>query len=53
MSFSFNPALPADLDWIRADLGDTESTTALLSNEQIAAVLAVEQALDDTPESGA
>ena len=47
MTFSFNPALPADLDWIRADLGDTESTTALLSNEQITAVLTAEQALAD------
>ena len=47
MSFSFDPGLATNRDWIRADLGDTEATTAILSNEQIDAVLAVELALAD------
>ena len=47
MTFSFAPALTTNRDWVRADLGDTEATTAILSNEQIDAVLAAELALAD------
>ena len=42
MSFSFNASLTTDLDWIRAELGDTDSAMAVLSDEQIAAVLTAE-----------
>jgi hypothetical protein len=47
MSFTFDPALSTARDWLRADLGDTETATALLSDEQIAAVLAAELACAD------
>ena len=40
MSFSYNPALPADLDVIRFTLGDTETTEPLLQDAEITAVLA-------------
>lgn len=42
MAFTFDPNLTTDRDWIRADLGDTDEATALLSDEQIAAVLSAE-----------
>jgi hypothetical protein len=47
MSATFNPALPTDRDWVRADLGDTDPATAILSDAQINAVLAAELALPD------
>lgn len=47
MTATFNPALSTDRDWIRADLGDTEPATALLSDAQIDAVLAAELAMAD------
>jgi hypothetical protein len=40
--FTFDPALSAPRDWLRADLGDTDEATAILSDAQIAAVLAAE-----------
>jgi hypothetical protein len=42
MAFSFDPTLSRDLDWIRADLGDTDADTALFADEQIVAVLTAE-----------
>lgn len=42
MTFTFDPSLLTQRDWVRADLGDTDAATALLSDEQIAAVLAAE-----------
>lgn len=42
MAFTFDSTLSTDRDWIRADLGDTDSAVALVSDEQIAAVLAAE-----------
>lgn len=39
--------LVTDLDWVRADLGDTDQATAILSDEQINAVLAAELGRED------
>jgi len=41
---TFDPSLSRDIDWIRAALGDTDPDTALLSDQQIEAVLISEQA---------
>jgi cell division GTPase FtsZ len=40
MAATYNPSRPAALDRIRAALGDTDTTDALLQDEEITAVLA-------------
>ena len=45
MSVTFNPALATNRDWIRADLGDTDAATVILTDVQIDAVLSAELAL--------
>lgn len=43
MSFSYDPALATDRDWVRFLLGDTTDTSAKLTNEEISAVLREEK----------
>jgi hypothetical protein len=40
VSFSYNPSLPADLDWVRFLIGDVSSSSAMLQDEEITAALA-------------
>lgn len=42
MSFSYDNTLPADLDRIRLNLADTDSTAYTFENEEITALLAAE-----------
>lgn len=42
MSFSYNPAVPSDLDFVRLKCGDTDPTSPQLQDEEIAALLADE-----------
>lgn len=46
MSFSYNPALPSDLDWVRRLVGDVTDTTAAPAQLQDAEILAF---LDEEP----
>ena len=44
MSFSYNPALPTDLDHVRFLIGDTTTPSEMLQDEEITAVLSEETA---------
>jgi hypothetical protein len=39
VSATYNPALSSDTDWVRLLIGDTDTTNAQLSNEEIGALL--------------
>lgn len=42
MSFTYIPSLPANLDWVRYLIGDTDSTNVRLQDEEILAIIAEE-----------
>ncbi len=42
MSFSYDTSLSSDLAWVRFLIGDVTSATAVLSDEEIAAIITVE-----------
>lgn len=44
MSFSYDPTLPSNLDWVRFLIGDTDSTNIRLQDEEITSIIAEETA---------
>jgi len=40
MAFTYNPAIPSDLDFVRLKTGDTDATSPQFQDEEIAALLA-------------